>query len=268
MHDFFLFILALKIGAAAMAALWALSLARRDASVVDLWWAPGFTVAAAAVWVAAGAPSGGAQLLALGLLALWSGRMTLLFIRRRRDHPGEDPRYTDLRRAWGGGFWWKSLFIVFLLQAALQWIIGFAPLATMVAAPAPLGPLAVVGAAVALAGLALETRADAELDAHRRGPRAGAVCDSGLRAVVRYPNYLGEIVFWTGLWLIAAAAGAWWTVVSPLLVGLLLTRVSGAPILEERLADRPGGARWMETTPAFLPRPIGRLLGRRAASPQ
>jgi steroid 5-alpha reductase family enzyme len=268
MEQLSLFILPLKIGVAAMAALWIVSLSKRDASVVDLWWAPGFAVGVATVWIASGAPMGVTQGLTLALIAAWSVRMTVLFLGRRRAHPGEDPRYADLRRAWGDGFWWKSLFIVFLLQAGLQWLIALAPLATVAAEPHGAGIIGVIGAMLAAAGLALEARADAELDAHKQGPRADAVCDSGLRAIVRYPNYLGEIGFWIGLWLIAASAGAWWTIVSPILIAVLLTRVSGAPILEERLAERDGGARWLATTPAFIPRRISDLLGRRSASSQ
>jgi steroid 5-alpha reductase family enzyme len=268
MTTFALFILALMIGAGAMTALWVLSVQRRDASVVDLWWAPGFSVAALSVWIAGGAPTGGAQLLVMALLALWSARMTSMFLSRRRAHPGEDPRYTDLRESWGAGFWWKSLFIVFLLQALLQWLIALAPLAALAAPPAAPGLLGWLGATVALGGLAIETRADWELDAHKRGPRRDAVCDHGLRALVRYPNYLGEILFWVGVWLIAAGAGAWWTILSPLLIAFLLIKVSGAPILDARLAERPGARRWLDATPAFIPGSLGRLLERLTPSAQ
>ena len=261
-----IFLLALGVGVAAMTMLWGVSLARRDASIVDLWWAPGFAVVSALAWALSGAPLDALHLLTLAIVVGWSARMTQLFLRRRKAHPGEDPRYTDLRTAWGRGFWWKSLFIVFLLQSVLQWIVALAPLAVITAAPAAIGPLAAVGAIVALAGLALETRADAELDAHKSGPDSAAVCGSGLRAIVRYPNYVGEILVWTGLWLMAVEAGAWWTLVSPILIGFLLVRVSGAPILDERLAARPGGRRWLETTPAFVPRRLQRLFGRRTGS--
>ncbi|MGF1659285.1 MAG: DUF1295 domain-containing protein [Rubrimonas sp.] len=252
---------ALLLGALAMAALWGLSLRRADASVVDLWWGPGFFAGAALIWAQAGAPTDARALLTLALLGLWAGRLLWLMLRRRRRHPGEDPRYTALRAAWNPGFWWKSLFVVFLLQALLQWIANFAALAAVSAASwaeggaVALGALGTFGAVVAIAGLALESVADAQLDAHKAAHGSGTVCATGLRAHVRYPNYLGEMVFWWGVWLIAAEAGALWTIVSPLLLTLLLTRVSGAPMLEERLsAGRPGYAEWRARTPAFLPR--------------
>jgi Predicted membrane protein len=247
-----LYLLALKIGASAMVALWVASLGKRDASLVDLWWGPGFAVAALIVWAGSGAPGGAVQLAALGLTFAWSARLALTMVGRRRRHPGEDPRYTEIREAWGRGFWWKSLFIVFLLQAVLQWAIAFAPMAALAAPSAGLGPVGGLGCVLAAAGLAIEWRADAELDRHKRDIGA-ALCRTGLRRFARYPNYSGEILFWWGLWMIAAEASAAWTAFAPTLLTLLLWKVSGAPILDARLADRPGFAEWRETTPAFLP---------------
>lgn len=252
---------ALVLGVSAMSALWALSVRRADASLVDLWWGPGFLAGAALVWALSGASTDPRALLTLALLALWAGRLLALMLRRRKRHPGEDPRYTALRTSWDPGFWWKSLFVVFLLQALLQWIVNFSALATVSAgdAGAAIGVVGALGAATALAGIALESAADAQLDAHKAAHGPGTVCVTGLRAHVRYPNYLGEMMVWWGLWLVAAEGGAVWTVVSPLLMTLLLTRVSGAPMLEERLSDgRPGYAEWRERTPAFIPRLVRR----------
>ncbi len=257
------FLPALALGAAVMTGLWALSVPRADASLVDLWWGPGFFAGACLVWFGAGAALEPRALLVLGLLIVWSARLLALMLGRRRRHRGEDPRYAAVRRAWQPGFWWKSLFLVFLLQALLQWIIGMSAFAAIAATPAPLGALALAGSALALAGIALEAVADAQLDAHKRREGAGSVCASGLRAHVRYPNYSGEMAFWVGLWLIAAEAGAGWTLISPVLLVLLLTRVSGAPMLEERLSNgRAGYDAWRATTPAFVPR----LRRRRAAT--
>jgi steroid 5-alpha reductase family enzyme len=59
---------------------------------------------------------------------------------------------------------------------------------------------------------------------------------------------------WWGFWLIAVDLGAWWTVYAPVLVTFLLMRVSGAPLRDERLAQKPGAAAYLATTPAFVPR--------------
>ncbi len=78
--------------------------------------------------------------------------------------------------------------------------------------------------------------------------------DSGLWRYSRHPNYFGECCVWWGLWLPAAAAGAWWTVVSPLLMSVLLLKVSGVALLEADIAERrPAYAGYIRRTSAFLP---------------
>lgn len=254
---------ALALGLGGFVALWPLSLAMRDASVVDAWWGPGAVAVLALVWALAGAPDHARAALLFGLVALWGLRLGLTLIRRRVEHGAEDSRYQAIRRSWGSSFWWKSLFIVFLLQGALQFVIVLAPVAGLLAPPAPLGALGLAGALVAAAGLMLEAQADRELDRFKARAQPGALLTTGLRAHVRHPAYTGEIAFWWGVFLIAAEAGAWWAVVSPLLLTFLLTKVSGAPMTGESLRQsKPGYAEWAARTPAFLPR-----LRRRETTP-
>lgn len=248
------YLLPLVVTLAGFAALWPVSLWRRDASVVDLWWAPGFLVQTGlAIWLAGG--TGAAGWLMLALVAAWAVRMAWVLIGRRLRAHEEDPRYTAIRLAWGPSFWWKSLGIVFLLQGALQWLMALGPIGAVVAAGPDLGLFAWAGAAVALAGLVVETRADAELDRFKRSAPPGALCDQGLRAWVRHPNYAGEIAFWLGIGLVALSAGSWLGLLPPLLIGVLLTQVSGAPMLDEHMtATRPGYAAYRARVPGFLPR--------------
>jgi steroid 5-alpha reductase family enzyme len=79
---------------------------------------------------------------------------------------------------------------------------------------------------------------------------------SGLWRYSRHPNYFGDAAQWWGLWLIATAAGGWWTVFAPLLMTFLLVRVSGVGLLESTIADRREGyADYMASTSAFIPLP-------------
>lgn len=111
------------------------------------------------------------------------------------------------------------------------------------------------GAIMALGGLTLETVADAQLDRFKKTASQADVCITGLRAHVRHPNYTGEIIFWIGVWLIAAEAGAWWTIISPAILIFLLTQVSGAPMQQATMKrTRPAYEVYSESTPAFLPR--------------
>ena len=234
--------------------IWPASVWRRDASLVDIVWGPGFAVqCVVAAWLAAA--TGARTMLLLALVTIWSVRLGFVLIRRRVREGHEDGRYTAIRQSWGPAFWWKSLFIVFVLQAFLQWLIALGPIAGILAADQSLGGLAALGAATALGGLALETRADLELDRFKQSALPGTLLTSGLRSYVRYPNYAGEIVFWFGVALICIDGGAWLGLLAPILITLFLLKVSGAPMLEERLsATRPGYAAYKRSVPAFIPR--------------
>ena len=235
-------------------AIWPLSVARRDASLVDLAWAPGFAIQLAIAIGVVGTATAHAWVL-LALVTLWSGRLFVVLAGRRWREGHEDARYTLVRQSWDPGFWWKSLFIVFLLQAVLQWLIVLGPISGAVAPGSPLGMAAFGGAAVALAGLLIESRADLELDRFKRTAQPGQLLETGLRAYMRHPNYAGEIVFWSGVAMICLDAGAFLGLISPVLLIVFLTKVSGAPLLDERLsATRPAYAAYRARVPGFLPR--------------
>ena len=69
----------------------------------------------------------------------------------------------------------------------------------------------------------------------------------------RHPNYFGEAVLWWGYYLLALAAGAGWTVFAPLLMTILLVKVSGVSMLEKTLKSKPGYEEYMNNTNSFVP---------------
>ncbi len=241
--------------AAGAVALWLLSLRLRDASIADPAWGPGFALVAwTAVAVAGPSPRG---LLLAALASAWGLRLGLHLARRARGH-GEDRRYAAMRAGHGARFWWVSLFTVFLLQAGLMWVVSL-PLQAGAALGRgrPLGALELVGAAVALGGLAIEAVADAQLARFLAEPGSrGRVMDRGLWAWSRHPNYFGDFTVWWGLGLAAAGAGAWWPLLGPAVMSVLLLRVSGVTLLESTIgARRPGYADYAARTSAFFPWP-------------
>ena len=241
--------------AGAMIVLWVVSVVRRDASIVDPFWAPGFLLVGSVYVAATPAEGRGRGLLTLAIVALWALRLGIhLFVRNRNE--GEDPRYAAWRERHGPRFWWVSLFTVFLLQALILWVVS-APLLGAAAGRSPIGPLDALGAGIALFGLIFEAVADRQLRAFRgRRGTDGAVLDRGLWRYSRHPNYFGNAVLWWGLWLIALSAGAAWTVVGPLIMTFLLVRVSGVTLLERRLrARRPGYEEYVRRTSSFVPLP-------------
>ncbi|WP_310498389.1 DUF1295 domain-containing protein, partial [Sandarakinorhabdus sp.] len=159
----------------------------------------------------------------------------------------------------GWTFSTAALVMVFGLQGPLLWFASLPAQAGLLADHgAALGPLAIAGIAVALAGIVFETVADMQLEAFRANPaKKGQVLDTGLWRYTRHPNYFGDAVTWWGIWLVAMAAGTGgWSVLSPVFLTWTLTRWSGKPILEKSLGkSRPGYADYIARTSGFLPWP-------------
>ena len=235
------------------AALWPLSVRLRDASIADILWGPGFLIQLCVAQVLIGAPTAHGWILLI-VVGIWSLRLGWVLSRRRLREEKEDSRYQLVRASWGQSFWWKSLFIIFVLQAFIQWLVALGPIWGVQAAPSPVGALAVIGVAAALYGFLIETVADAQLDTFKRNAPRHALLTTGLRSWVRHPSYLGEIVFWIGISLIVLDTGAWQGLLSPIVVTLLLTKVSGVPLLNESLAQsRRDFSDYKQRTPALLP---------------
>lgn len=241
-------------------AVWIASLRLRDASLADRAWglvvaapalvyawqlAPSWSLADRATWMFA-------------LLALWALRLTVYITWRNWGH-GEDRRYAAMRQAHGASFPLRSLFSVFLLQAALGWVVSWPLLAGAVHARG-FGIWDLIGATLALSGIVFEAVADWQLARFRADPaRRGQVLQQGVWSWSRHPNYFGEACVWWGLACMAIAGGgasAAWTLVSPVLITVLLLKVSGVSLLEQDIAERrPGYADYVRRTSPFIPRP-------------
>jgi steroid 5-alpha reductase family enzyme len=238
----------------AMVTLWLLSIWRRDASIVDVFWGPAFLVAAGAAALTSPAPAGARRWLALALVGIWGLRLGLHLLRRNAGR-GEDPRYAAMRRAHGPRFWWVSFFTVYVLQAALAWLVSW-PVQAAVALPAsPLGPLDGAGLALWLLGFLFEAVGDLQLARFLRQPSSrGRALDTGLWRYTRHPNYFGDACVWWGFGLLGLAAGAPWSLAGPLVMTVLLLRVSGVTLLERDIVERrPAYREYAARTSAFLP---------------
>jgi steroid 5-alpha reductase family enzyme len=233
---------------------WLLSLPLRNVSIVDTLWS--LMLFAAGVTYALGSDPRAPRLsLVLWLSALWAARLAFYIAARNLGH-GEDRRYQEIRRRNEPRFALKSLYLVFWLQALLAWVISL-PLLGAFAGNAPLGWLDYVGVALFALGFVFEAGGDWQLARFKRDPaNEGRVLDSGLWKLTRHPNYFGEFCIWWGLFLIAVAAGAWWSLPGPLLISFLLLRVSGVRLLEGGIGNRrPQYADYVLKTNAFFPGP-------------
>lgn len=233
---------------------WMVSVPMRNVAIIDSIWSLMFLLAAI-VYAAFVAAQGPRTTLVLTLVTIWALRLAIHITVRNIGH-GEDRRYQEIRARNQPGFEWKSLYLVFWLQALLAWIISL-PLLGSIASPAALGALDIAGIALFALGLFFETVGDWQLARFKADPRnKGVTMDRGLWRYTRHPNYFGDFCVWWGFYLIALSAGAWWSIVGPLLMSTLLMRVSGVALLEKDIGQRrPGYAEYVRRTSAFFPRP-------------
>lgn len=251
-----------------MTAAWAWSLARKDAGVVDIFWGLGF-IAVAVVSLVLGDAQGPRSMLIPLLVGIWGIRLSAYIGWRNliaHLHPGgdtgekEDRRYRAMRAQHGKRFWWVSLFRIFLLQGALIWFISV-PVQVMQSIPGrtDLFWLDYLGATVFLTGLFFESVGDWQLANFRLNPGShGEVLRTGLWHYTRHPNYFGDFLVWWGLFAIAAASGqaVLYAVAAPVLMSILLVKVSGVALTERNIVKRrPRYLEYAESTSAFFPMP-------------
>lgn len=233
---------------------WIISLIRGKACVADSFWGLGFILAA---WIAHGfGPGTHRSLLIAFLVTIWGLRLFLHITRRNWGRP-EDRRYQAMRDFRGPNFWWVSLFTVFLLQAALLWVISLSPqLAQLSPSPAHLTWLDGLGVLVWTVGISFEAVGDYQMQRFRRNPaNAGKVMDQGLWGYTRHPNYFGESLVWWGIFIIALATPyGLAALISPVLITFLLLKVSGVVMLEKDIGQRrPDYERYKREVSAFVP---------------
>lgn len=232
---------------------WAGSVVLRDVSIVDRWWS--VLIAMPAVFYAWALGADPRLTAMVALIALWAVRLGVYVTARNWGH-GEDRRYQAIRARNQPHFALKSLWLVFLLQAVLAWLVSLPVLAA--AGGSAWTPWDTLGAALAALGLACETVADWQLARFKRDHHNhGQVMDRGLWHYSRHPNYFGETCMWWGVGVMGLAGGGWahaWCLASPLLMTVLLLRVSGVSLLEKDIGERrPAYRDYIARTSAFIP---------------
>ncbi|QDT68499.1 hypothetical protein MalM25_14220 [Planctomycetes bacterium MalM25] len=231
---------------------WLVSLAKRDVSIVDLFWGIGFAVI---TWLSllTTTPTPLGWLL-VGMVTVWAFRLSGYLTWRNWGEP-EDKRYAAMRDRWGPSFPLASLLIVFVLQAVLTWIVAL-PLQTAILHGGPISGWALAGVVVYATGLFFESVGDYQLAHFKADPaNRGRVLDSGLWRYTRHPNYFGDFLVWWGVYLVSVQAGfVWWTLIGPVVMSILLMKVSGVTLLEKSLGERLGAyGEYTRRTNAFFP---------------
>ncbi len=249
-------------GAVAVLAVWQIAFfvaARfRRNDIADVIWGPGFLVAAGGAFYASSisfATLGAAEFAVLLCVAAWAVRLSAHIGKRFLGH-GEDTRYATWRKEWGSRWLMRSYLQVFLLQALFLFIISLPILRSISLAPREFTFLVALGVALWIFGFMFESVADEQLRRFKSSPaNKGRVMDQGLWSWSRHPNYFGEVVQWWGVFLMAVEPGGWWLIVSPITITFLILKVSGIPMLEKLMRERPGFQAYSRRTSLFLPRP-------------
>ncbi len=193
---------------------------------------------------------------ASAFVVIWSSRLAT-FLFRRISKDGKDGRFDDIKtRALRFLMAWtlEGLWVVLTVAAALAIITS--------TNTKPLGIIGYVGIIVWLVGFSIEVVADRQKSRFRENPEnAGKFIDIGLWSRSRHPNYFGEIVLWVGIAILAFPILEGWqyvTLISPVFVTFLLTKVSGIPLLEQRSDEKWGGQEDYEAykarTPVLIPK--------------
>ena len=138
-----------------------------------------------------------------------------------------------------------------------MWIVSASLAGTQFYSSAQIGILDFLAVILWLIGFAFEAGGDWQLMRFKSNPdNAGKVLNTGFWRYTRHPNYFGDAMQWWAFYLIALAAGAWWTIFSPIIMTFFLMRVSGVPMLESSLKKRkPEYQEYIEKTSSFFPLP-------------
>ena len=230
---------------------WVVSVIKKNVTLVDSMWSLFFLLSAGVY--AYFTPESPRTNMMLVIVTLWALRLSI-YLSWRNWHPHEDNRYALIRKNNEPNFWLKSLYIIFGFQAVLAWVISL-PLLASIHSSSSINWLDYVGLTLWIFGFLFTAIADIQLSIFKSNPaNKGKVLESGLWCYSRHPNYFGECCVWWAYFIIAVAAGGYWSVISPVLMTLLLLKVSGVALLESTITKRrPAYAAYIERTSAFIP---------------
>ncbi len=190
------------------------------------------------------------------LVNIWSWRLTWNWARGWHGWPHEDWRYVDLRAKHGRLYQWVNFSGIHLFPTVIVFVASLGLFAVSVSLEYS-GVLMALGLSVGAIGVLLEWLADNQLARFRRrhNPQVTDLLDTGIWGVVRYPNYLGEILFWVGIAICGIGAGGPWWVAAGCVGMLALFLFISIPLKDERMRSRRAAFdAYRARVPAFIPR--------------
>lgn len=235
----------------------------KDNSIVDMGWGLGFVFGSWATLLITENPTVLSYII-VGFITLWGVRLSARLIKRNWGKP-EDFRYQQWRKEWGDKVVITAFFRVFMIQGIINFIVGAASYTVIKFNQVSLDevlPLTIViiGLLIAFTGLFFEVVGDEQL---RRHIKAGTktLMDKGLWKLTRHPNYFGEILIWTGLYLAGlslivndSVSIIYYMVLilSPVIMSLVLIKIS-TPLLEKHMQKYEGWETYTNQVPMIFP---------------
>ena len=196
------------------------------------------------------------QQIIAGVVIVWAARLGP-FLFRRIQKAGEDRRFRKIKLST------PRFLFTWTLQGTWVFLTAGAALAAiMTPNTVPLGTVFYVGAAMWVVGFAVEVIADSQKSAFKADPaNENKFITTGIWARAQHPNYFGEILLWAGVAVMALpslSGSAMIFLISPVFVAVLLTRISGVPLLRKtagaRWGDDPEYQAYLKNTPLLIPR--------------
>lgn len=238
-----------------MTLIWILSIRMKNASIVDPFWSIGFIVSGVIYFLY----TEGfhiRKIIILSLLVIWGFRLAIYLGWRNIGKP-EDYRYQQFRQDYGPDrYWWFSFFQVFLLQGFLLWLVSVPILTAMYFGDnSALGIFDYLGLLLWVIGFIFEAVGDYQLVRFKSNPEnKGKLLTSGLWKYTRHPNYFGDACLWWGFGFFSISVGYYLPLLGPLLMSLLIIKVSGVAMLERTLkCTKPGYDEYVKRTNSFIP---------------
>jgi steroid 5-alpha reductase family enzyme len=226
-----------------------LSLQKKDFSIFDLAWGGGVILPAFIAFFSRVTP---VKSLLIVLIFLWAARLTL-HLTRRYQQMGEDRRYKAWMQIWGNSWRLQGFFKVFFVQATIAVIVIIPALSFILSDTESIATVSYLGSIISGFGLSLETIADYQLEQFKLKKSPQPFLREGVWRYSRHPNYVGEVLFWWGIWVFCIPSISYWTVICPLILYLVIRYVSGVPLVEQAWKAKPSFATYEKEIPIFWP---------------
>ncbi len=224
---------------------------KKDYSVIDIGWGLGFILIALISYTHNLVSFKNALLLLM--ITLWGLRLSLYLLGRNKGRP-EDSRYAKLRAEWQPKANIHAYLKVFLFQGFLMILVSLPVIVGMSKNYQKISWINWIGFIIWSVGLSVEICSDHYLKRWKsRDENQGKICTTGPWKYCRFPNYLGEILLWYGVYLTSFEILQAWTILGPLTLNFLILRVSGVPLLEEKYKDHPDYPEYAAKVPRFIP---------------